>query len=99
MDNQEEKIRTISGYLLKNNAKLVLTESAEVVAFTKAAILHAFNHPLHAVRSAASPAVVAFLGMLEPRNWGDCVESLVMAIDGGDPDRQEVRPPHILRVH
>ncbi|CDO74714.1 hypothetical protein BN946_scf184847.g22 [Trametes cinnabarina] len=45
MPQEEDRIRTIAGYLLKNNARLILRASPEVVEFVKSAVLLAFNDP------------------------------------------------------
>ncbi|KAJ7719509.1 hypothetical protein B0H16DRAFT_1739333 [Mycena metata] len=58
MTGEEDRIRTIAGYLLKNNARLILT--------------------------AAPEDVVAFLGQLEPRNWPECLQQLMNALDSTD---------------
>lgn len=59
----------------------------------KAAVLQAFNDPSVMIRNAASQDVVAFLGVLEPRNWPECLQQLVNMLDSSDYDleRQEVR--------
>ncbi|KAJ4471283.1 armadillo-type protein [Lentinula edodes] len=43
MPQEEERIRTIAGYLLKNNARLILSSYPEVTQYVKAAVLRAFN--------------------------------------------------------
>ncbi|KAJ7934538.1 armadillo-type protein [Mycena leptocephala] len=43
LTQEEDRIRTIAGYLLKNNARLVVNASPEVGAYVKAAVLHAFT--------------------------------------------------------
>lgn len=45
------------------------------------------------IRNAASQDIVAFLGVLEPRNWPECLQQLVNALDASDLDRQEVSVP------
>lgn len=45
------------------------------------------------VRNAASQDIVTFLGTLEPRNWPECLQQLVNALDSPDLDRQEVSRP------
>ena len=42
------------------------------------------------IRSAASQDIVAFLGILEPRNWPECLHHLFMALDSDDLEKQEV---------
>lgn len=101
MPQEEDRIRTIAGYLLKNNAPLILKASSGVAEYVKAAVLSAFSDPSAIVRTAAGQDIVAFLGVLEPRNWPDCLEQLVGMLD--DPSRQEVSPQPLetraLHVH
>lgn len=90
MPQEEDRIRTIAGYLLKNNARLILQATPDVVEFVKSAVLSAFNDTSIMIRNAASQDIVAFLGVLEPRNWPECLQHLVMTLDSSDLDRQEV---------
>jgi transportin-1 len=90
LTNEEERIRTIAGYLLKNNARLILTAPQDVSEFVKTAVLSAFNDNAAMIRSAASQDIVAFLGILEPRNWPECLHHLFMALDSEDLEKQEV---------
>jgi transportin-1 len=90
MPQEEDRIRTIAGYLLKNNARLILQATPDVVEFVKSAVLSAFNDSSIMIRNAASQDIVAFLGVLEPRNWPECLQHLVMTLDSSDLDRQEV---------
>jgi transportin-1 len=90
MPQEEDRIRTIAGYLLKNNSRLILTASPEVVEYVKTSVLRAFNDPSVMIRNAAGQDIVAFLGALEPRNWPECLEQLVNMLESTDSDRQEV---------
>lgn len=90
MIHEEDRIRTIAGYLLKNNSRLILQAQPPVVEFVKSAVLQAFDDPSIMIRNAASQDIVAFLGVLEPRNWPECLQQLVNALDASDLDRQEV---------
>ncbi len=90
MPQEEDRIRTIAGYLLKNNCRLILRASSDVIAFVKAAILLAFNDSAVMIRNAAGQDIVAFLGILEPRNWPECLQQLVNTLDSPNPDQQEV---------
>lgn len=90
MPQEDDRIRTIAAYLLKNNARLVLRCSPEVAAFVKISIIHAFNEaPVH-VRNTAGQDIVAFLGILEPRNWPECLQHLVSLLESPDRGKQEV---------
>ncbi|KAA1476473.1 ARM repeat-containing protein [Dentipellis sp. KUC8613] len=89
LPQEEDRIRTIAGYLLKNNARLVLRSPPEVVAFVKAAILQAFADHSAMIRGAASQDIVAFLGILEPRQWPECLTQLVALLDSADESQQE----------
>jgi hypothetical protein len=51
------------------------------------------------IRNAAAQDIVAFLGILEPRSWPECLTLLVNQLDDQDPVHQEVRfifPPSDL---
>ncbi|KAH8103257.1 ARM repeat-containing protein [Cristinia sonorae] len=89
MPQEEDRIRTIAGYLLKNNARSILRASPDIVAFTKAAVLQAFNDPATMIRNAAGQDIVAFLGILEPKNWPECLSQLVQTLDSNNLDQQE----------
>ncbi|THU89773.1 ARM repeat-containing protein [Dendrothele bispora CBS 962.96] len=89
MTQEEDRIRTIAGYLLKNNARLILTSSPEVAEYVKAAVLRAFDDASVMIRNAAGQDIVAFLGVLEPRNWPECLSQLVNMLDLTDLDKQE----------
>lgn len=94
MPQEEERIRTIAGYLLKNNARLILRSSPEVSTFVKASVLQAFSETSIMVRNTAGQDIVAFLGILEPRNWPECLQHLVQALDSQNVDQQEVSALH-----
>ncbi|KAG6816592.1 hypothetical protein H0H87_004818 [Tephrocybe sp. NHM501043] len=89
MTQEEDRIRTIAGYLLKNNSRLILSSPPEVAHYVKAAVLQAFNDSSIMIRNAASQDIVAFLGVLEPKNWPECLQLLVGALDSTDLDKQE----------
>ena len=91
MPQEDDRIRTIAGYLLKNNARLILRASPDVTAFVKSAVLAAFSDPSIMIRNAASQDVVSFLGILEPKNWPECLQQLVHMLDSPSPEQQEVR--------
>lgn len=90
MNQQEDRIRTIAGYLLKNNARLILRAPPEVIAYVKASVLQAFFDSSIMVRNAAGQDIVAFMGILEPRNWPECLQQLVNSLDSTNIDQQEV---------
>lgn len=90
MPQEEDRIRTIAGYLLKNNARLILRATPDVLAFVKASVLQAFVDPSVMVRNAAGQDIVAFLGILEPRNWPECLQQLVGTLDSTSQEQQEV---------
>lgn len=90
MPQETEHIRTISGYLLKNNAPLLLKAPPEVCSYAKASVLQAFRDPQMMIRKVASQIIVAFLRVLEPRNWMDALTMLVHALDSPNFDEQEV---------
>ncbi|EDR00554.1 uncharacterized protein LACBIDRAFT_240538 [Laccaria bicolor S238N-H82] len=89
MLQEEDRIRTIAGFLLKNNARYILQAPPEVAEFVKVAVLQAFNDSSIMIRNAASQDIVTFLGVLEPKNWPECLQQLVNALDSADLDKQE----------
>lgn len=90
MQQEEDRFRTIAGYLLKNNSRLILQASPNVQVFVKAAVLETFVSSSVMVRNAAGQNIVAFLGVLEPKNWPECLEQLLGLLDSTDLDMQEV---------
>lgn len=90
MPQEEDRIRTIAGYLLKNNARLILRASPEVASFVKATILKAFVEASPMIRSTAGQDIVAFLGILEPKSWPECLQHLIQTLDAPNEDMQEV---------
>lgn len=98
LTQEEDRIRTIAGYLLKNNSRLILGSPPEVADYVKSAVLQAFNDSSIMIRNAASQDIVAFLGVLEPRNWPECLQQLVNTLDSTDLDRQEVRSHFIMML-
>lgn len=90
MPQEEDRIRTIAGYLLKNNARLILRAAPEVAVFVKTSVLLAFNDASPMIRNAAGQDIVQFLDILEPRNWPECLQQLVHNLDSTDGDVQEV---------
>lgn len=52
-----DRIRATADYLLKNNARLILTASLEVSAYLKAAVLQDFNDESLMIRNAAGQDV------------------------------------------
>ncbi|KZV89097.1 ARM repeat-containing protein [Exidia glandulosa HHB12029] len=89
MPDQGERLRSLAGYILKNNSKLILRAPPDVAQFVKESILVAFNDPTPMVRSSASHNIIAYLEILEPRNWPECLSMLVALLDSPDPERQE----------
>ncbi|KAH9935232.1 ARM repeat-containing protein [Epithele typhae] len=89
MPQEDDRIRTIAGYLLKNNARLILRASPEVIAYVKSAVLAAFSDQSSMIRNAAAQDVVQFLGILEPRHWPECLQQLVHLLDSPNAEMQE----------
>lgn len=94
MSAEEERIKTIAGYLLKNNARLILHTSPDVAGFVKQAILQAYaNADGVLLRNNTGQVVVAYLGVLEPRSWPDVLQLLVNRLDDPELEKQEVTDP------
>ena len=90
MPQEEDRIRTIAGYLLKNNCRSIVRCPPEAAAFVKASVLQAFGETSVMIRNAAGQDIVALLGFLEPRNWPECLQFLVQMLDSPDEILQEV---------
>jgi transportin-1 len=90
LPQEEDRIRSIAGYLIKNNARYIHSAPPNVTTFAKASVLQAFSDASIMIRNAAGQAIVAVLGSLEPKNWPECLEQLFGMLDSTDLDRQEV---------
>ncbi|TFK64205.1 ARM repeat-containing protein [Pluteus cervinus] len=86
---EQDSIRSIAAHLLESNARLILSVPPELAQYVKAAILQAVNDPSVMIRNAASRDIVAFLDVLEPKNWSECLQQLVNALDAPGDDKQE----------
>ncbi|KIY70670.1 ARM repeat-containing protein [Cylindrobasidium torrendii FP15055 ss-10] len=86
---EEERIRSIAGYILKNHGHLIHTSSPEVQTFVKASVLEAFKETNVMIRNTAGQDIVAFLNILEPKNWPEALQQLVDMLDLPDHDRAE----------
>lgn len=91
MPGEQERIRTIAGYILKNNAKLLLRAPPDVAHFVKQSILMAFTDSSVMIRTAASNNIISYLEVIEPQNWPECLQMLIQALDSPDAELQEVR--------
>ncbi|EJD41686.1 ARM repeat-containing protein [Auricularia subglabra TFB-10046 SS5] len=89
MSDQTERLRTLAGYILKNNSKMLLRAPPDVAQFVKESILLAFNDPSPMVRTSASHNIIAYLEILEPLNWPECLSMLIALLDSPDGERQE----------
>lgn len=90
MPEEGDQIRSIAGYILKNNARLIFQASPQSAAYVKACALKAFTDPSMMLRNAAQQVLIALLGALEPRTWPEALELLIRALDSDDPIVQEV---------
>ncbi|EIW58924.1 transportin-PC [Trametes versicolor FP-101664 SS1] len=88
LPEEDDRIRIIAGHLLKDIARSILHTPPDVLTFAKSAVLVAVKDPSIMVCHAAAQAVVAFLGILEPRNWPECLQQLVHMLEPGG-DQQE----------
>ncbi|KAF7424984.1 hypothetical protein PC9H_010295 [Pleurotus ostreatus] len=86
---EEVRVRTIAGDLLQKNSRLILNATPEVVAYVKVAVLQAFTDSTVMIRNTAGRGIVVFLGVLEPRNWLECLQQLVNSLDSEDVEHQE----------
>ncbi|KAF8869298.1 armadillo-type protein [Mucidula mucida] len=89
MPQEEERIRSIAGYLLKNNARLILQldtasgqfggqgqaqDGAVIKAYVKSSILRAFGN-------AREGAMIRNTAGQDPKHWPECLEVLVGMLD------------------
>ncbi|KIM30478.1 hypothetical protein M408DRAFT_328061 [Serendipita vermifera MAFF 305830] len=89
MTMEGEQIRSIAGYILKNNSRLITSATPDAAAYVKAAALNAFADQSLMLRNAAQQVIIAILGVLEPRNWPEALSMLIQALDSPDPISQE----------
>lgn len=89
LPQEEERVSSAAGYLIKNNARLILRASPDVVEYVKKAVLIGFTNPAPLVRNAASGAIINLLGILEPKNWPECLQQLVAMLDLTNQEQQE----------
>jgi len=90
MTLEGEQIRSIAGYILKNNSRLISSASPDAAAYVKSAALNAFADSSLMLRNAAQQVIIALLGVLEPKNWPDALSMLIQALESPDPISQEV---------
>jgi len=88
MEDQPDELRTLAGYILKNNCKLLLRSAPDVAQFVKESILHIFSSQSPFLRGSASHNIIAYLEVLEPKNWPECLQMLLTMLDGPDADHQ-----------
>jgi hypothetical protein len=91
MPQEPERIRSIAGYLLKNNARYITSVPPEAAQFVKATVLMAFSDPSQMIRNAATQDIVTIMGIVEPKFWPEALQALVSALDDPDGLKQEVR--------
>jgi transportin-1 len=51
------------------------------------------------IRNAARQDIVAFLGTLEPKNWPECLQKLVVLFDSPNFEMQEVSTHSSCNAH
>lgn len=91
MPQEGEQIRSIAGYILKNNARLITSADPAAAAYVKSSALTAFTDQSVMLRNAAQQVLIALLGVLEPKNWPEALAILIQSLDSPDPIVQEVR--------
>lgn len=89
LTQETEHIRTISGYLLKNNAWLLTKAPPDVANFVKASILQAFGDPQPMIRKVSGQVILSFLRVLDPKNWTEALTHLVHTLDSPQLEQQE----------
>ncbi|KAG8829917.1 hypothetical protein FRC17_005777 [Serendipita sp. 399] len=89
LTQEGEQIRSIAGYILKNNSRLISAATPEAAAYVKASAINAFTDQSVMLRNAAQQVLIALLGVLEPKNWPEALMMLIQALDSPDPIAQE----------
>ncbi|CCA70510.1 related to importin beta-2 subunit (transportin) [Serendipita indica DSM 11827] len=89
MTAEGEQIRSIAGYILKNNARLITSASPDAAVYVKASTISAFTDASVMIRNAAQQVLITLLGVLEPRNWPEALSVLIQALDSPDQVTQE----------
>lgn len=90
MPQEGEQIRSIAGYILKNNSRLITSADPTAAAYVKSSALAAFTDQSVMLRNAAQQVLIALLGVLEPKNWPEALAILIQSLDSPDPIVQEV---------
>jgi len=92
MHQEEERIRSVAGLLLKNHAVVSLGKWAPpVLQYVKASVAAAFNDQAVIVRNAAGQGIVAILGLVGPAAWPEILQQLLQLLDAPTIDLQVVR--------
>ncbi|KIJ51420.1 hypothetical protein M422DRAFT_158398 [Sphaerobolus stellatus SS14] len=89
MTQESEFLRSSAGYILKNRAGLLLKAPPNTAAYAKEAVLMAFRDPRSMIRKVTGQVIVAFLGVLEPKNWTEALTVLVHSLDSPQLEEQE----------
>ena len=98
MTQEGEQIRSIAGYILKNNARLITSAAPDAAVYVKASTISAFTDASVMLRNAAQQVLITLLGVLEPRNWPEALSMLIQALDSPDQTTQEVRVSFSLQT-
>ncbi|KAG8883613.1 hypothetical protein FRB97_006307 [Tulasnella sp. 331] len=88
LTNEQDRVRAVTGLLLKNNAKGIAKAPQEVVDYVKVNVLIAFQDRVKEVRDAAGQVIVTLLGALEVAQWPEAVMHLMHGLESTDPVQQ-----------
>lgn len=91
MPEQEERVRSVAGLILKNNVKFTWHKlPIESQEFIKMILVDGISDPAAMVRSTTGTVVVSILEECGPENWPLALSKLMAAIDSNNPQEQEV---------
>lgn len=91
MSEADERLRSVAGLVLKNNAVNQLqTWPPHVVDYVKQIIMSTFHEQPTMVRNAAGSVIVAILDMLGPAAWPEVLQLLMNSLDSPSIDQQLV---------
>lgn len=91
MPEADERLRSVAGIVLKNNAIARFNSWPEhVVDYVKRIILSTFHDQPTMVRNSAGGVIVAMMDILSPARWPDALQLLLQSLDATSIDQQLV---------
>lgn len=98
MPEADERLRSVAGLVLKNNAVAQFASwPGHVVDYVKQIIMSTFHDQPTMVRNSAGGVIVAILDMVGPAAWPEVLQLLLQSLDSPSIDQQLVSR-HISRL-